>query len=191
MSFSAAADQTTPPPIVQQNKIEGLPPIQLPPPIVHYYIAPPPPSPLLHNLSHPQQQAPPQHVWHQAQIAPHSQPQSYLPPTPPPSTSSSTQKENHRRSSHSAVEKRRRERMNDKIEKLKLLIPSCNSQFPTTVQQPIHKLSVLQAAIDYINELHGQLKSSLPKDNPLLKEINFMQEQNVKRKEAATASSSS
>jgi hypothetical protein len=171
----------------QQNnsKIEGLPPIQLPPPIVHFYIAPPLPHP--HPHPHPAAQT---QVWHQqqqhqAEIHPHPQ-QAYLPPTPPPSSSATapSQKENSRRTSHSAVEKRRRERMNDKIEKLKLLIPSCNAQFPTTVQQPIHKLSVLQAAIDYINELHNQLESSLPKDNPLLKDITYMQEQaNIKNKD--------
>ncbi|CAO3637483.1 unnamed protein product [Mucor hiemalis] len=139
---------------------EALPPIQLPPPIIHhFYIAPP----------------------HQA---PSWQPQTaHLPLTPPPSTSKSSppksnnnnNKDSIRKSSHSAVEKRRRERMNDKIDRLKTLIPSCNAQFPTTVQQPIHKLSVLQAAIDYIDELHKQLESTLPKDNPILKEIVFMQ----------------
>lgn len=143
---------------------EALPPIQLPPPIIHhYYIAPP---------------------HHQTTPAWQPQPVAHLPPTPPPSTSSKgsppkssnhTSKESIRKSSHSAVEKRRRERMNDKIDKLKTLIPSCNAQFPTTVQQPIHKLSVLQAAIDYIDELHKQLESTLPKDNPILKEIVFMQ----------------
>lgn len=81
-----------------------------------------------------------------------------------------------RRSSHSAVEKRRRERMNDKIERLKSLIPSCNSVFPTSVQQPIHKLSVLQASIDYIGQLHHQLETRLPKDTPLLKDISLLRE---------------
>ncbi|CEG73082.1 hypothetical protein RMATCC62417_08528 [Rhizopus microsporus] len=76
-----------------------------------------------------------------------------------------------RRLSHSAIEKRRRERMNDKIERLKSLIPSCNSPFPTTVQQPIHKLSVLQAAIDYINQLHVMLDGTLSQDDPIRKTI--------------------
>ena len=64
--------------------------------------------------------------------------------------------------------------MNDKIEKLKALIPSCTAQFPTSVQQPIHKLSVLQAAIDYIQELHDQLKNTLPQDDPLIKDISIV-----------------
>lgn len=129
---------------MSDNKIEGLPPIQLPPAIVHYYIAATPP-------------------WHQTQQE-------------PPLIKKS--REVARRSSHSAVEKRRRERMNDKIERLKDLIPSCNSFFPTAVQQPIHKLSVLQASIDYIGQLHHQLETRLPKDNPLLKDISLMREKN-------------
>jgi hypothetical protein len=152
--------------------VEGLPPIQLPPPIVHFYIAPP-----HHQINNSSPHQSPPILWHHQP----PQPQAQLPPTPPPST-----KENNRRSSHSAVEKRRRERMNDKIERLKTLIPSCNSQFPTTVQQPIHKLSVLQAAIDYIGELHKQLESSLPKDNPLLKDISVImqQQENQKNKDS-------
>lgn len=76
-----------------------------------------------------------------------------------------------RRTSHSAIEKRRRERMNDKIDTLKALIPSCTVQFPISVQQPIHKLSVLQAAIDYIEELHEKLRANLPENDPRLKNM--------------------
>lgn len=83
-----------------------------------------------------------------------------------------------RRTSHSAIEKRRRERMNDKIEKLKTLIPSCTSQFPISVHQPIHKLSVLQAAVDYIEELHEKLKISLPEDDPLLEDLSAVLKKN-------------
>ncbi|KAI8342125.1 helix-loop-helix DNA-binding domain-containing protein [Chlamydoabsidia padenii] len=74
-------------------------------------------------------------------------------------------REHHRRLSHSAIEKRRRERINDKIDQLKYLIPSC---CPTTalpsasMHQPLHKLSVLQAAIDYIQQLHLQLVQQAP-----------------------------
>jgi hypothetical protein len=82
-----------------------------------------------------------------------------------------SEKINQRKHSHSAVEKRRREKMNDKIESLKKLIPSCGSPFPTTVQQPIHKLSVLQAAIDYIGQLHDQIENTLPEDDPLRQQI--------------------
>ncbi|KAG2233666.1 hypothetical protein BDF21DRAFT_467634 [Thamnidium elegans] len=139
----------------KRNKIDSLPPIQLPPPIVHYYIAAPSAA------------ATTGQPWHQT----HAQ----LPPTPPTLPTKAERREISRRSSHSAIEKRRREKMNDKIDRLKGLIPSCNAHFPTTVQQPIHKLSVLQAAIDYIGELHNHLENSLPKDNPFLKEIAIMQ----------------
>lgn len=134
---------------------DRLPPIQLPPSIVHLYIAPPPIPPLGYQWQQP--------------IAPQ-------PIAPKTSTSLDKQihKENHRRSSHSAVEKRRRERMNDKIERLKSLIPSCTAKFPTSVQQPIHKLSVLQAAIDYIQELHEHLESNLSQDDPLLKDLSVV-----------------
>lgn len=110
----------------------------------------------------------------------YSPPNITIPPlTPPPwppaasTQSHSKSKSNNRkqRSSHSMIEKRRREKMNDKIERLKKLIPACTPQFPFSVQQPIQKLSVLQAAIDYIQELHHQLQDSLPKDDPLLKEL--------------------
>ncbi|KAI8390374.1 hypothetical protein BD560DRAFT_380762 [Blakeslea trispora] len=142
-------------PLNEKVPFEGLPPIQLPAPVVHYYIAPTmPPSPMEYHPS----------SW------PSSMP---LPSQPLQATSKkSTHKSNsNRKSTHSAVEKRRRERMNDKIEKLKTLIPSCTAQFPTTVQQPIHKLSVLQAAIDYIQELHHQLEKTLPQDDPVIKDI--------------------
>lgn len=129
---------------MSDNKVEGLPPIQLPPAIVHYYIANTPPP--------------------------------WQPRTPIIKKS----KELARRSSHSAVEKRRRERMNDKIERLKELLPACNPFFSTSVQQPIHKLSVLQASIDYIGQLHHQLEIRLPKDNPLLKDISSIREKREK-----------
>ncbi|KAI8072157.1 uncharacterized protein B0P05DRAFT_549105 [Gilbertella persicaria] len=135
------------------GSFEGLPPIQLPAPVVHYYVTP---TPMEYH---------------------HQVPWQPFPPSPPQPTNKmaiNQTKENSRKSSHSAVEKRRRERMNDKIEKLKTLIPSCTAQFPTSVQQPIHKLSVLQAAIDYINELHHQLEASLPEDDPLVKDISIV-----------------
>ncbi|CAO3645993.1 unnamed protein product [Mucor fragilis] len=142
----------------------GLPPIQLPPPIVHFYIAPPPISPYQNWQPQPLQSS------------------TSAPPSPrtssPPKSST---KENNRRLSHSAVEKRRREKMNDKIERLKTLIPSCKSRFPTTVQQPIHKLSVLQAAIDYIQELHDQLETNLPQDDPILKSLSVVTMKKTKR----------
>ncbi|CAG8488524.1 5238_t:CDS:2 [Cetraspora pellucida] len=49
--------------------------------------------------------------------------------------------------SHSAIERRRRERINDKIMQLKELIPSCADQ------DHLHKLSILQSSIEYIQYL--------------------------------------
>ncbi|KAK4510697.1 uncharacterized protein ATC70_005130 [Mucor velutinosus] len=151
---TTAIHHTQSPPSEDMLRPGGLPPIQLPPPIVHFYIAPPPISPYQN--------------WP-------LQSSTSTPPSPRTSSPSKTNiKENNRRLSHSAVEKRRREKMNDKIERLKTLIPSCKSQFPTTVQQPIHKLSVLQAAIDYIQELHDQLEANLPQDDPILKSLSVV-----------------
>ncbi|KAI7884118.1 uncharacterized protein EV154DRAFT_28141 [Mucor mucedo] len=132
---------------MNDNKVDGLPPIQLPPTIVHYYIAS---APL------------------------------------PEATVKKSNKEGAavaRRSSHSAVEKRRRERMNDKIERLKDLLPACNPYYSTSVQQPIHKLSVLQASIDYIGQLHHQLEMRLPEDSPLLKDISAIRDRLKKNQE--------
>ncbi|KAI9280074.1 Myc-type, basic helix-loop-helix domain-containing protein [Sporodiniella umbellata] len=53
-------------------------------------------------------------------------------------------REQARKVSHSAIEKRRRERMNEKIVQLKALVPLCAEQ------ENLHKISVLQGAIDYI-----------------------------------------
>ncbi|KAI8069274.1 helix-loop-helix DNA-binding domain-containing protein [Gongronella butleri] len=83
-----------------------------------------------------------------------------------PGTGSAKERESHRRMSHSAIEKRRRERINDKIDQLKHLIPSCcpsnDALQSASMHQPLHKLSVLQAAIDYINQLHGRLLQMEP-----------------------------
>ncbi|KAL0081457.1 Myc-type, basic helix-loop-helix domain-containing protein, partial [Phycomyces blakesleeanus] len=57
------------------------------------------------------------------------------------------QREQARKVSHSAIERRRRERINDKILQLKELIPSCAEQ------DQLHKMSILQSAIDYITYL--------------------------------------
>lgn len=151
---------TTSPTQNQQETLRpgGLPPIQLPPPIVHFYIAPPPMS-----------------SYQSWQPQPLNTTTSTATTTAPSTPSSKVNiKENNRRLSHSAVEKRRREKMNDKIDRLKTLIPSCKAQFPTSVQQPIHKLSVLQAAIDYIQELHDQLETNLPQDDPILKNLSIV-----------------
>ena len=57
-----------------------------------------------------------------------------------------------RKVSHSAIERRRRERINDKILQLKHLVPSCVDE------DHLHKLSILQSTIEYIQ----YLKSVLP-----------------------------
>ncbi|KAI7852827.1 helix-loop-helix DNA-binding domain-containing protein [Circinella umbellata] len=66
-------------------------------------------------------------------------------------------------SQHSLIEKRRRERINDKIQQLKEIIPTCNpysDQQPIrgpSFHQPLHKLAILEAAIDYIQQMHQTL----------------------------------
>ncbi|CAB4484314.1 HLH-domain-containing protein [Rhizophagus irregularis] len=64
------------------------------------------------------------------------------------------QRELARKVSHSAIERRRRERINDKILQLKELIPSCADQ------DHLHKLSILQSAIEYIQYLQGCVAES-------------------------------
>ncbi|KAG0357141.1 hypothetical protein BG005_003889 [Podila minutissima] len=71
-----------------------------------------------------------------------------------------------RKVSHSAIERRRRERINDKILQLKHLVPSCVDE------DHLHKLSILQSTIEYIqhlkrflpeevvNNVEGQLKKA-------------------------------
>ncbi|KAI8147422.1 helix-loop-helix DNA-binding domain-containing protein [Fennellomyces sp. T-0311] len=77
-----------------------------------------------------------------------------------------------RQSSHSIIEKRRRERINDKIQQLKDIVPSCNpysEQQPIvgpSFHQPLHKLAILEAAIAYIEQLH-QILLDAP-SSPLL-----------------------
>ncbi|CAG8661492.1 16036_t:CDS:2 [Funneliformis caledonium] len=61
--------------------------------------------------------------------------------------STADQREMARKVSHSAIERRRREKINDKIMQLKDLIPSCADQ------DHLHKLSILQSAIEYIQYL--------------------------------------
>lgn len=68
----------------------------------------------------------------------------------PPATTTADQREQARKVSHSAIERRRRERINDKILQLKQIIPHCADQ------ENLHKLSILQSAIDYIIYLKKQ-----------------------------------
>ncbi|KAG9061465.1 hypothetical protein KI688_007459 [Linnemannia hyalina] len=60
-----------------------------------------------------------------------------------------------RKVSHSAIERRRRERINDKILQLKHLVPACIDE------DHLHKLSILQSTIEYIQHLKSVLPESL------------------------------
>ncbi|TPX46811.1 hypothetical protein SeLEV6574_g03013 [Synchytrium endobioticum] len=66
-------------------------------------------------------------------------------------TSTAADVANKRKISHSAIEKRRRERINTKIMQLKSLVPQCQKQ------DNVHKLDILQGAIDYILSLQTQI----------------------------------
>ncbi|KAG0362009.1 hypothetical protein BGZ54_008824 [Gamsiella multidivaricata] len=60
-----------------------------------------------------------------------------------------------RKVSHSAIERRRRERINDKILQLKHLVPACVDE------DHLHKLSILQSTIEYIQHLKAILPASV------------------------------
>ncbi|KAI9262639.1 hypothetical protein EDC94DRAFT_608710 [Helicostylum pulchrum] len=62
-------------------------------------------------------------------------------------TTTADQREQARKVSHSAIERRRRERINDKIIQLKELIPACQDR------ENLHKMTILQSAIEYITYL--------------------------------------
>lgn len=96
----------------------------------------PPPSPFYHP--YPVQMSPPAML----PIGRHGSISS-----PSGLASTADQREKARKVSHSAIERRRRERINDKIIQLKELIPSCAEQ------DNLHKMSILQSAIDYITYL--------------------------------------
>ena len=74
-------------------------------------------------------------------------------------------------SQHSLIEKRRRERINDKIQQLKEIIPTCNpysEQQPIrgpSFHQPLHKLAILEAAIDYIQQMHQTILNHSSSDD--------------------------
>ncbi|CAO3609066.1 unnamed protein product [Mucor fragilis] len=70
------------------------------------------------------------------------------------SNSTADQREQARKVSHSAIERRRRERINDKILQLKDLIPSCADR------DNLHKMTILQSAIDYITYLKKVIADS-------------------------------
>ncbi|RCI02476.1 hypothetical protein CU098_010134 [Rhizopus stolonifer] len=90
---------------------------------------------------------------HPVSLSPTSNIQPILPKSPTclvPSTAD--QREQARKLSHSAIERRRREKINDKILQLKELIPSCADR------DHLHKMTVLQSAIEYIDYLKNIVK---------------------------------
>lgn len=80
-------------------------------------------------------------------LSPYFHPYNNISPTLVPNRSTADEREKARKVSHSAIERRRRERINDKIFQLKQLIPACVDQ------DNLHKMSILQSAIDYISYL--------------------------------------
>ncbi|CEP19068.1 hypothetical protein [Parasitella parasitica] len=83
------------------------------------------------------------------------------------SNSTADQREQARKISHSAIERRRRERINDKILRLRDLIPSCAEK------ENLHKMTILQSAIDYITYLKKVIEDSptlAEDDNSMLKQ---------------------
>ncbi|KAI8349663.1 hypothetical protein BD560DRAFT_410116 [Blakeslea trispora] len=78
-------------------------------------------------------------------------------------TSTADEREKARKVSHSAIERRRRERINDKILQLKQLIPSC------VEQDNLHKMSILQSAIDYITYLKQVVQKLDDQSDEILK----------------------
>ncbi|ORY97207.1 helix-loop-helix DNA-binding domain-domain-containing protein [Syncephalastrum racemosum] len=110
-------------------------------------------------------QSEPSSSWMLSPVLAPSSSSSSTPQTKMPITQSTGayEREQQRRLSHSSIEKRRRERINDKIQQLKELIPSCNPSSLSdpiaapSFHQPLHKLSILQSAIDYIEQLHQTL----------------------------------
>ncbi|KAI8894391.1 hypothetical protein BC833DRAFT_652126 [Globomyces pollinis-pini] len=66
----------------------------------------------------------------------------------------SEQRKINRKISHSVIEKRRREKTNDCLNKLKLLVPACSLQ----PNQNIQKLTIMELTVTYIYELQQQIK---------------------------------
>ncbi|KAI8081538.1 uncharacterized protein BX664DRAFT_302324 [Halteromyces radiatus] len=127
----------------------------------HFYIASPPLHPS--SPSHPTKILPKLPT-----LPPSPTPYTFYHPYPSSSSSSSDypittadQREQARKVSHSAIERRRRERINDKIMQLKKLIPTCADQ------DNLHKMSILQSAIDYITYLKQVVPATHPTPLPV------------------------
>ncbi|CAJ0927219.1 14040_t:CDS:2 [Entrophospora sp. SA101] len=89
----------------------------------------------------------------------------------------SDQREMARKASHSQIERRRRERINDKIMQLRELIPGCSEQ------ENMHKLSVLQNAIEYIEYLQAIVFEYRQRENSSRVEDASLKEQQVEGEE--------
>ncbi|KAJ3179555.1 hypothetical protein HDU85_004828 [Gaertneriomyces sp. JEL0708] len=98
---------------------------------------------------------------HQARVPSYPKVKEEPAASPPPTiTSLKKDREFLRKVSHSAIERRRRERINDKISTLRKLVPQCHGQ------ENLHKLSILQNAIDYIRLLQKELDETRTVKNP-------------------------
>ncbi|KAJ3309867.1 hypothetical protein HDV04_005569 [Boothiomyces sp. JEL0838] len=77
-------------------------------------------------------------------------------------TTDNNQKPKRKRPSHSLIEKKRRQAQNDCLDKLKFLVPTCN----TSEGEPLHKLTILERSVEYISYLHKtyNLSPVLPED---------------------------
>ncbi|GAA5812663.1 hypothetical protein MFLAVUS_006120 [Mucor flavus] len=115
-------------------------------PTYNYFPYPMQLSPQLHPTSN----SPSNQQQHPGSVSPLPfQPIGTTPRNNSVSSSSTTadQREQARKVSHSAIERRRRERINDKIIQLKELIPACQDR------ENLHKMTILQSAIEYITYL--------------------------------------
>ncbi|KAJ3329959.1 hypothetical protein HDU76_006756 [Blyttiomyces sp. JEL0837] len=73
-----------------------------------------------------------------------------------------TDRDRLRKISHSAIEKRRRDRTNLVLTRLKTIVPISAAITADPSAPPLHKLDVLERALDYIIELRGKLGMSSP-----------------------------
>ncbi|CAO3666165.1 unnamed protein product [Rhizopus stolonifer] len=152
---------------VSESKIAPSPNVALPPPMVPYHFIPYPVYSTPHSYYlpvHPPpispRQSPTLASNSQPRLLPKTSPTPFYPfqlsPQLPPNVgrnhSTADEREQARKISHSAIERRRRERINDKITQLKDLIPSCADG------SNLHKMTVLQGAIDYITYLRKVVK---------------------------------
>ncbi|KAI9257890.1 Myc-type, basic helix-loop-helix domain-containing protein [Sporodiniella umbellata] len=150
---------------VSESKMAASPNVALPPPMVPYHFIPYPVYSAGHPYYLPVHPAPLSPRQSPTLASNSQQPPRLLPKTSPSpfypfqlspqlaphptrrSGSTADEREQARKISHSAIERRRRERINDKITQLKDLIPSCAEG------SNLHKMTVLQGAIDYITFL--------------------------------------